>query len=68
MLTIEVAEGQAPLETTHAKELVPVLSELTWEEKLVLEIMAPDPEITDQLPVPTLGCTADKVAEVLQSV
>jgi hypothetical protein len=68
MLTMEVAEGQTPLETIQAKELIPVLNELTCEEKLALETRLLDPEITDQLPVPMLGCTADKVAEVAHRV
>jgi len=30
--------------------------------------MLPEPESSDQLPVPAVGLIADKVAEVLQSV
>ena len=53
--TVEVAAVQTPLLTVHTKELVPVLKEVTCEEALFTAVTLPEPAMTDQIPVPTVG-------------
>jgi hypothetical protein len=68
MLTMEVAEGQLPLDTVHTNELVPVLNAVICDEGLFTEVTEPDPAITDHTPIPTVGFTAANVAVVAQIV
>ena len=63
-----MAEGQEPFETVHTNEFVPVLSEVTCEEKLLEAVTEPPPLKTDQTPVPILGLIAAKVTELAQTV
>jgi hypothetical protein len=68
MLTMEVAEGQLPLETVHTNELVPVLNAVTCDDELLIAVTLPDPASTDQAPVPTVGLVAAKVVDIAQMV
>ena len=66
--TVEVAGVQTPLLTVHTNELVPVLNDVTCDEGLFTAVTAPEPAITDQAPVPTVGLMAAKVADVAHTV
>ena len=67
-VTLDVAGVHTPLLTVHRKELVPIDNPVTCDEKLAALINVAVPARADQLPDPTVGLTADKVAEVAQIV
>jgi len=68
MLTADVTVGQLPLVTLQRNTLVPVPNALMAEEGLLIDKTVPDPESSDQLPIPTPGFTAARVAVAVQSV
>lgn len=63
-----MAEGQLPLVTVHKSTLVPVLNEVTAEEKLPGAAMIPEPDKNDQAPVPSVGCIALRIVLAAQTV
>lgn len=53
MVTVPGVVEQPPLGMVHIKVLIPGLRELTEELALFIEEMLPEPEATDQVPLPT---------------
>lgn len=68
IITDAVADGQLPLATVHKNELVPVPNDVICVNELFTEVILPEPESNDQVPVPGEGAVAFNVADVAQTV
>jgi hypothetical protein len=66
ILTVELVEGQVPLEIVHTNVFVPVISPVTIELLRVGVVTVEVPVITVHIPVPKSGILAAKAVESLQ--
>ena len=64
MVTVPGMVGQALFGIVHTNEFVPGLKAVTGETGLLVKVTFPDPDMTDQVPVPV----AFNVAEEAQTV
>ena len=71
MVIVDVVDEQVPADVIdHSKTFIPNPKLVTVELAATLFVIVPDPDITDQVPIPVVGVLPASVAElvVIQTV
>ena len=58
MVMSSVTGKQVPFETVHLNTFIPGCKSVTDDEGIVISVIVPDPETSDQVPVPVVGMDA----------
>ena len=68
IITVSRDTGQVPLLILHLNLFGPTLKPVTVDAGLFGEVIVPEPDINDHVPIPTSGAFPAKVAEEEQIV